>query len=102
MLIYSVAKTQPSIYETSRPLPLAIPEGLIVDLVAVAGVVHIPQTRRWLEDIHSLRKLTALRLTNRLQMNVHRSISVQLRDWYDNALAVLYTNRVTRVHYFRS
>ncbi len=100
MLIYSVAKTQPSVYETNIPLPLAIPEGLIVDLVAVAGVVHIPQTRSRLEDIHSLRKLTAL--TSRLQMNAHRSISVQLRDWYDNALAVLCTNRVTRVHYFRS
>ncbi len=62
------------------PLPLAIPEGLMVGLVAVDGVVHIPQTRRWLEDIHSLRKLTALRLTSRLQMNVHRSIIVQLRD----------------------
>ncbi len=84
------------------PLLLAIPQGLIAYLVAVARVVHIPQTRRWLEDIHSLRNLTALRLTSRLQMNVHRSISVQLRDWYDNALAVLCTNRVTRVHYFRS
>ncbi len=102
MPIYSVAKIQPSIYETNIPLPLAIPEGLIVDLVAIAGVVHIPLTRRWLEDIHSLRKLTALRLTSRLQMKVHLSNRARLRDWYDNALAVLYTNRVTRVHYFRS
>ncbi len=51
MPIYSVAKTQPSVNETNIPLALVIPEGLIVDLVAVAGVVHIPQTRRWLEVI---------------------------------------------------
>ncbi len=84
------------------PLLLAIPQGLIAYLVAVARVVHIPQTGWWLKDIHSLRKLTALRLTSRLQMNVHLSIRVRLRDWFDNALVALCTNRVTRVHYFRS